>query len=452
MSKNNHMKEFDPICGYASVKRELVQIADFLRDPARYERVGARMPAGLLLDGEPGLGKTLMANCLVAASGLPTFVCRKNKQGEGMLADIRNAFAQAVESAPAIVLLDDMDKLSNSNRELRNTEEYVTVQSCIDECNGKGVFVIATCNESSRLPFSLQREGRFDRVIKLEPPRGEDCLAVVDHYLSKCESALGVDSRIVSDIVEGHSCAFLETVINEASLLAGFERADSIQLEHFIRAYARVEGQGLLLDPCESPVGEGLISPSALTDRTQVAYHEAGHIVAIELLRPANVSLSLIIDNQGSLSGTTKERPVADASTYQGIRANAIVAVAGALAVEQKFGIPGTGNGSDNDKAAILATKLLKDSLADGIYYFGDEEFNGSEPFRGNLEHALASLLEQIRWDARRMLALNRDALDAIAAKLHDDGYILAVDIARAMGRVEDKPEGKVKAVKRLAA
>ena len=159
------MEAFEEIIGYEDIKHELRRIADALNRSEAYRTLGAKAPSGLLLHGDPGVGKTLMANCLIKASGRKAFVCRKTKPSEEFIGTIKETFDAAMENAPSIVYLDDMDKFANDDERHRNSEEFVTVQSCIDELRGKEVFVLATANETHCLPSSLTRAGRFDRVI-----------------------------------------------------------------------------------------------------------------------------------------------------------------------------------------------------------------------------------------------------------------------------------------------
>ena len=148
------MSEFDKIIGYKDVKAELVRICDIVKNADKYKERGVSLPCGLILDGEPGVGKTLMANCFVKESGRKAFVCRKNKPGGEFVKEIGGVFAKAVENAPSIIFLDDLDKFANADERHRNTEEYVTIQSCIDETRGQDVFVVATTNGTDNLPFS----------------------------------------------------------------------------------------------------------------------------------------------------------------------------------------------------------------------------------------------------------------------------------------------------------
>ena len=168
------MKAMDKIIGYSSIKRELRQISDTLKNREAYDKLGVSSPRGLLLYGEPGVGKSLMAAAIIEESGRPAYICRKDKPNGDFVKYIKETFDKAAENAPSIVFLDDMDKFTNGDERHPDAEEYVTVQSCIDEVRGKEVFVLATVNNIRNLPRSLRRAGRFDRTIEVEAPRGRD--------------------------------------------------------------------------------------------------------------------------------------------------------------------------------------------------------------------------------------------------------------------------------------
>lgn len=159
------MSAFNRIIGHEQVKRDLMQIADILKNREVYEALGVSSPRGLLLHGIPGVGKSLMAQCLIEESGREVFTCRKTEPNGEFVKTIKNVFEKAAENAPSVVYLDDMDKFANDDERHRNSEEFVAVQSCIDVLRGKEVFVLATANETRCLPDSLTRAGRFDRVI-----------------------------------------------------------------------------------------------------------------------------------------------------------------------------------------------------------------------------------------------------------------------------------------------
>ena len=151
------MSKFDSIIGYSAIKHDLIRIADTLKSRDAYEKLGVSSPRGLLLHGEPGVGKSLMASAVIEESGRNAFTCRKDKPNGDFVNTIKATFDEAAKNAPSIVFLDDMDKFTNGDELHPNAEEYVTVQSCIDEVRGKDVFVIATVNNKRCLPHSLRR-------------------------------------------------------------------------------------------------------------------------------------------------------------------------------------------------------------------------------------------------------------------------------------------------------
>ena len=234
------MNVFDRIIGYSDIKQELIQIADTMKNREVYRELGVSTPRGLLLYGNPGLGKTLMAKCLIEASGRTAFTCRKTEPDGEFIKVIKDTFDRAVENAPSIVFLDDMDKFANDDDNHRDSEEYVTVQSCIDDAKDKEIFVLATANDTSKLPRSLVRAGRFDRRIEVEAPEEEDAEKIIAFYLSQKKLGGDLDARVIAPLLGGRSCATLETVINEAGLIAGYRRTSCVTMEHILEACLRI--------------------------------------------------------------------------------------------------------------------------------------------------------------------------------------------------------------------
>ena len=177
------MSEFDKVIGYESIKEELLQIIDMINNREVFEKLGARFPHGVLISGNPGLGKTLLANCFVKESGLNSYTLRKTKGDNDFMNHITETFDRALENAPSVILLDDLDKFSNEDDEYGDAEEYVAVQATIDKVKDKEVIVIATVNNICKLPNSLIRSGRFDRKILVETPTLEDTLKIITYYL-----------------------------------------------------------------------------------------------------------------------------------------------------------------------------------------------------------------------------------------------------------------------------
>ena len=179
------MSEFDKVIGYSDIKAELIRLCDVLKNMDKYKRLGVTMPRGLLLYGDPGIGKTMMAKSFIKESGYKSFVLRKDKPDGDFVNEIRDVFSKAKEEHSAIVFLDDMDKFANEDDYHRDAEEYVTVQACIDDCRDTGVFVLATANDKYCMPDSLIRAGRFDKSIEMKYPTGDDAKKIVEYYLSQ---------------------------------------------------------------------------------------------------------------------------------------------------------------------------------------------------------------------------------------------------------------------------
>ena len=205
----NEMRSMDKIIGYEGIKYELMQISDTLKNRAEYDKLGVSAPRGLLLYGEPGVGKSLMASAIIEESGRRTFTCRKNKPNGDFVNEIKKTFDDAAANAPSIVFLDDMDKFTNGDENHPDAEEYVTVQSCIDAVKGCEVFVLATVNNIDNLPRSLYRHGRFDRKIEIEAPTGRDAEMIIDHYLKTKKFIGDIDTKTIARIMDGRSCATL---------------------------------------------------------------------------------------------------------------------------------------------------------------------------------------------------------------------------------------------------
>ena len=261
------MNEFDKIIGYESEKEELVRLCDTLKNRAKYAKLGMNMPQTLLLYGPSGVGKTLMAKAFIAESKRKVFYCKKDKSDGEFIAAIKDTFAEAKKKAPSIIFFDDMDKFAEDNLNQNcNKEEFVAIQSGLEDIRGANVFVIATANDICNLPNSLLRAGRFGRQIHVEVPDYDDSVKIIEHYLTGKNVAEDVHAELLARTLQGKSCAVLEEIMNEAAMYAGFdEEAEKICLEHVEKAIPRVLFKTI---PEREKNGRA---------RELAAYHEAGH-------------------------------------------------------------------------------------------------------------------------------------------------------------------------------
>ena len=421
---------FSDIIGYQSIKEELKQIADALKNADDYAKLGVKTPRGLMLYGDPGLGKTLMATALSEESGLPVFLCRKTKSAGRFVDEITETFKKATEAAPAIVYLDDIDKFANADENHRDAEEYVTVQACIDEVKDKNVFVLATANDVRKLPRSLMRVGRFDRVIEVEAPHGEDAREIIRHYLDQKQTMDDLDYELIARIMDGRSCAELETVINEAGMYAVYDRSEKITTEHFLKACLRiVYKMNYTGDPddYDDDDDEDYAAIRAGSTLERVAYHEAAHAVVNEVLLPGSVTLSTVCaGNDGSGGLTSYRRQGVEPGYLQCCRA--VTSLAGMAVSEQVFGVCDMGSSHDLDMAFRLVKGMVGDLCSNGLGFYSFGYHESPENTR-RVEEATTAEVERFYRKAKEVLAQNRAFLDAVAKRLMEKRLITCRDI-----------------------
>lgn len=413
------MSEFDKIIGYKAVKLELQRLADIMKNLDKYKNLGVKMPKGLLLSGDPGVGKTLMANCLIKESGRKVFVCRKDKPNGNFVNEIRNIYNLAKESAPCIVLLDDMDKFANGDEMHRNAQEYVTVQSCIDCLEGEDVFTIATVNNKYNLPTSLLRAGRFDKNIEVDVPKGDDAVKIIQHYLKQKKYVSNINPAEIARILNGHSCAELETVVNEAGIYAGYLNKEFIEFDDIIKACMRI-----IFHAPE----DNLNYDNVYMENT--AYHEAGHAVVAEILEPNSVNLVSICNHIGDIGGVTSYYQ--DENYWQSkkyMENRVMVVLAGKAATEVIYGDCCDVGANDDIRRAIKIVERFIDHYCG--YGFDKFEFamHSSNNFLSRREDTVFAEMEKYYQMAKKIIIQNKNFFEDIAKMLIKKKTLVCNDI-----------------------
>ncbi len=413
------MSAFDKVIGYETIKEELLQICDMLHNRKIYEGLGAKLPQGVLLYGEPGLGKTLMAKCFIEESGIPAYIVRRNKSNDDFIGDITATFAKAKEGAPAIIFLDDMDKFANEDSNHRDAEEYVAVQSGIDEVKNCGVFVLATANEIRKLPSSLVRSGRFDRKIEVLRPTEKDATSVIEYYLSSKKVSDSVNMADLTKMISYSSCAELETILNEAAISAAYKRKSVIEMDDLVKSVLKMQ--------YDSP---DKFTKTSAEDLRKTALHEAGHLVVSEVLEPGSVGLaSLSASGRDSSSGGFIHR-CKDLSTSA---EHIMISLAGKAAVELYYS-ESCADGCQRD--IYLAYSAIRKGLSNsGTHGFGmtdvsDGPFDPSESMNSRSEAVTQAELERHMLKTKDILLKNRAFLEAAADALFENKTLLYSDIA----------------------
>lgn len=418
------MSAFDKVIGYKSIKTVMERYCDALRHPDLYKKLGLSIPNGILLCGKPGLGKTLMAKCFIEESGCKTFVLRKEKPNGDFINEIKQTYEKAKKEGVAIVFLDDVDKFANEEEGHRNAEEYVTVQSCIDDCKELGVFTLATANEEARLPYSLLRTGRFDKVIEMYPPRGEEARQIIKHYIDKINFVGDINVNEIARLMEGKSCADLEAVINVAGLYAAFEGRDEIVQKDIVTACIRLM--------CKLP------EYTEIEDNGQiekVALHEAGHAVVAEVLNPGSVSLVSVYRDTRILGGVTKAAIPDDYAISKTLQEfNVMCALGGKAAIEIISGDIDVGCEEDMHDAFETVSQFVDENCAYGFDAFATHD--SSQELRNRKDAIIAYEVARFYRQTKKIIIENREFLDAIKQALIDKKVITFLDMQKIRKRL----------------
>ncbi len=417
---------FEEIVGYEDIKRELRVISDMLNNADVYKKLGAGINEGVILSGKPGTGKTTMANCLIRSTNRSVYVCRKKSTDGEFVKTINGVFQSAKENMPSIVLLDDLDKFSDKEKNC-DAEEFVAVQSCMDEIKGMDIFVIATVNNIRKIPDSLQRAGRLGKRIHVRLPKVDEAAGIIKHYLDKAEICDDLDEVSIARMMNGESCAALENVINSAAMKAAFSRQDRVNMKNII-------------DTCLDVIFEAPESDDELSAETKrrVAYHEAGHAVAAEILDPGSVSIISIRKTEDGKYGFVRylrnEEKEDCSSEYN---ENIIkTSLAGKAATELVFGEADMGVNGDLHNAFDRARKLVDNKCMYGFNNWIQD--NDSSFAAENRNRAMAMVLEKNYLEVKKILAVNRELLDGIADALIENTTLTYSDVQRICSLYKD--------------
>ncbi|SFQ26840.1 cell division protease FtsH [Lachnospiraceae bacterium XBB1006] len=409
---------FEEIIGYEDIKKELRIISDMLNNPEIYQELGASINEGVILSGKPGTGKTTMAKCLIQSTNRNAYTIRKKAADGQFIKTIANVFAEARRNAPSIVLLDDLDKFSDKDDEDCDAEEFVAVQSCIDETRGMGVFVIATVNDIKKIPDSLLRAGRIGKRLKVRVPQKAEATEIIKHYIAKSSKSEELDAKSIARMLDGESCATLENVINNAAIKAAFNRQKKVTMQNMIASCL-----DLIFDASEGD--------KELPDiiRKRVAYHEAGHALVAELLDPGSVSIISIRRTAGGDYGFVRYSRSDENCGTSAEYNEAIIktSLAGRAATELVFGETDMGATRDLHNAYIKAKHLVDDRCMYGFHNWIEDRHDAF--VAENRNRTVAMVLEKNYLEVKKMLAGHREMLDRMALELLERTTLIYSDV-----------------------
>jgi cell division protease FtsH len=353
---------FADVAGIDEAEEEVAEIVGFLKDPEKYQRLGGRIPKGVLIVGPPGTGKTLLARAVAGEAGVPFFSLSGSDFVEMFVgvgaARVRDLFLQAVKSAPSIIFIDELDavgKARGMNILSSNDEREQTLNQLLAEMDGfdpnQGVIIMAATNRPEILDAALLRPGRFDRQILVDRPDIKGRTKILQLHAKIVKLSPDLDLAIVAAKTPGFVGADLANIVNEAALLAARQDKEAIQMPDFDEAIERVvaglQKKSHVINPKEKKI---------------VAYHESGHALVAELVPGADpVSKISIIPRGIAALGYTSQLPTEDRylMTRSELLARICVLLGGRVAEEVVFGDISTGAQNDLQRATEIARTMI---------------------------------------------------------------------------------------------
>ena len=419
---------FDDVAGIDEVEAEINEVVDFLKDPEKYRRLGARAPKGVLLAGAPGTGKTLLARATAGEAKVPFFSASASEFIEMIVgvgaSRVRELFAEARKVAPAIVFIDEIDTIGRARGGARavggHDEREQTLNQILTEMDGfsgvEGVVVLAATNRPDVLDPALLRPGRFDRQIMVHPPDHKGRLEILKVHTRRVPLAEDVNLEQLASSTPGMTGADLANLVNEAALLAARRRQSAVTQRDLTDALEKVQ----------LGTARNVVIPEAQRRRT--AYHEAGHALLGMLQPGADPVRKVSIIPRGRALGVTLSTPEADRYGYDAnyLRGRIIGALGGMAAEQEVFGIVTTGAESDLETVTRIARSMVgRWGMSERIGPLSVLPADGDPRIAGISDGLLDAVDEEVRRitdecyaDARRLLRENRHKLDAIVVQL----------------------------------
>jgi cell division protease FtsH len=439
---------FHDVAGAEDAKQELRETIEFLQDPTRIQRLGGRMPKGVLLVGPPGTGKTLLARAVAGEAGVPFFNIGGSEFIEMFVglgaARVRELFEQARQKAPCIIFIDELDAIGRSRGGPvvmgGHDEREQTLNQLLTEMDGfdpsVGVVVMAATNRPEILDKALLRAGRFDRQIVVDKPSLDDRVAILDLHTKHMKLGGDINLRVIAQRTPGLTGADLANVANEAAIIAVRENRDSVGMQDFEAAIDRV-----LAGP------EKKNRALSEAEKRRVAFHEAGHAVVAETVPTGEpVHKVSIIPRGASALGYTLQLPVEEKflSTEPELKDQIAILLGGRTAEDLVFSNVSSGAQNDLERASEIARAMIcqlgmSKSLGPLTYgkrqrlaYLGvegTEERNYSEDTAKLIDAEVKGLVEEGQRRASEILTDKRAVLDRIAHLLQEKEVVSGEEI-----------------------
>jgi len=398
-SRENSQVTFEDVAGLEEAKQELMEIVEFLRNPKKFARIGGKVPRGVLLVGPPGTGKTLMARAVAGEAGVPFFSIAASQFIEMFVgvgaSRVRDLFDNAKKNAPSIIFIDELDAVGRSRGTGLgggNDEREQTLNQLLAELDGfdphAEVIVMSATNRPDVLDAALLRPGRFDRQVVLDRPDWRAREEILKVHTRKIPLGDAVDLQIIAKGTPGMCGADLESLVNEAALIAAREDRDEVSMDHLERAKDKVlmgAERKLILTEEEKRI---------------TAFHEAGHALVAKLIPDADPIHKVTIIPRGQALGMTQQLPEDDRYHYSRryLMTRIAVSLGGRAAEKSVFGEVSTGAQNDLKQVTDLAEKMvcqwgMSEKIGPVTFTRGEEH-----PFLGRKLATEKTFSEQMAW------------------------------------------------------
>ena len=463
LDENQNQVTFADVAGVDEAKEEVGELVDFLRDPSKFQKLGGRIPRGVLMVGSPGTGKTLLARAIAGEAKVPFFSISGSDFVEMFVgvgaARVRDMFEQAKKNAPCIVFIDEIDAvgrqrgagLGGGNDEREQTLNQLLVEMDGFEGNS-GVIVIAATNRPDVLDPALMRPGRFDRqvVVPLPDIRGREQILLV--HMRKVPIAPDVDASVIARGCPGFSGADLANLVNEAALFAARGSKRLVDMDDFERAKDKI---------IMGTERKSMVMPEE--ERRNTAYHESGHAIVARLLPGTDPVHKVTIIPRGRALGVTVQLPEQDRYSYNRdyLLNNIAVLFGGRIAEELFMNQMTTGASNDFKRATEMARRMvtewgMSDVMGPMVYSENEGEvFLGrsvtthqaiSDETMQKVDKEIRRIIDQQYSLARKLLDDNRDKVEAMTKALLEWETIDAEQIEDIMSGRPPRPPKPVAA------
>ena len=435
LDESSNQVTFADVAGCDEAKEDVAELVDFLRDPSKFQKLGGRIPRGVLMVGSPGTGKTLLAKAIAGEAKVPFFSISGSDFVEMFVgvgaARVRDMFENAKKNAPCIIFIDEIDAVGRQRGAGLgggNDEREQTLNQLLVEMDGfegtSGVIVIAATNRPDVLDPALLRPGRFDRqvVVPLPDIRGREQILMV--HMRKVPIAPDVKADIIARGTPGFSGADLANLVNEAALFAARLNKRVVDMEDFENAKDKI---------IMGAARKAIVMPEE--ERKNTAYHESGHVVVAKLLDKTDPVHKVTIIPRGRALGVTMQLPEEDRYSQDKERLLQTIAVlfGGRIAEEIFMNQMTTGASNDFERATDIARRMvtqwgMSDALGTMVYGENEGEVflgrsvtthkNVSEATMQKVDDEIRAIIDRQYDVARRLIEDNRDKMDVMAHAL----------------------------------